>query len=167
MMFPTADLPTRLVCLRGLRKKGDMMSHSGFEARLNRFAVVGYYGMGDGVMPGRQSGATGIRPIQDGREDMDVRGVGSVSGAAPIRPMGGSPATRETGVSRPQAPRDELELSSAGKMLDQLSQNPDLRTERLNQIKAAIANGTYDTDEKLEAALSRMFDVLSQDLDNE
>ncbi len=98
---------------------------------------------------------------------MDVRGVGSVSGAVPIRPTSGTPTTRELQVTGPQSPRDELEISSAGKMLDQLSQNPDVRAERIARIKEAIANGAYDTDEKLEAALSRMFDSLSADLDNE
>ena len=39
-----------------------------------------------------------------------------------------------------------------------------LRAERLAQIKEAIENGAYDTDEKLEAALLRMFDSLGIDL---
>ena len=98
---------------------------------------------------------------------MDVRGVGSVSGAAPIRSANGQPVPSESQISRPQFPRDQLELSSAGKMLDQLSQNPDVRQERIAQIKQAIADGTYDTDEKLEAALSRMFDALGAELDDE
>ena len=51
-------------------------------------------------------------------------------------------------------------------MLDQLSQSPDIRQERLAQIKAAIENGTYDTDEKLEAALGKMFDTMGIDLDD-
>ena len=51
-------------------------------------------------------------------------------------------------------------------MLDQLSQNPDIRQERLAQIKAAIENGTYDTDEKLEAALSKLFNSIGVDLDD-
>jgi anti-sigma28 factor (negative regulator of flagellin synthesis) len=99
---------------------------------------------------------------------MDVRGVGSVSGAVPIRPANTvAPNTREAAVSRPQFPSDELQLSSAGKMLDQLSQTGDLRQERLARIKEAIENGTYDTDEKLEAALGKMFDSLGLNHDDE
>jgi flagellar biosynthesis anti-sigma factor FlgM len=99
---------------------------------------------------------------------MDVRGVGSVSGASPIRPTRVAPATHNpAAASKPQFPRDELQLSSAGKLLDQLSQTADVRQERLARIKEAIANGTYDTDEKLEAALSRMFDAVQADLDDE
>lgn len=98
---------------------------------------------------------------------MDVRGVSAVSGAAPVRPAINPPAVREPAVTGPQFPRDRLELSSAGKMLDQLSQSPDVRQERLAKIKEAIANGTYDTDEKLEAALSKMFNALGLDRDDE
>lgn len=41
-----------------------------------------------------------------------------------------------------------------------------LRAARLARIKAAIADGTYDTDEKLELALSKMFDRLGFQFDD-
>ncbi len=97
---------------------------------------------------------------------MDVRGIGSVPGNVPIRPTTNPPATRDPAVGKPQLPRDELQISAAGKMLEQASQNSDVRQERLAQIKAAIENGTYDTDEKLEAALGRMFDSMGIDADD-
>ena len=106
------------------------------------------------------------RLIKEGQASMDVSGVGSVSGATPARAV--APATN---VSQPPtaspvaAPQDELEISSAGKMLDRLSESPEIRAERLAQIQEAIENGAYDTDEKLEAALSKMFDSLGLDLD--
>jgi negative regulator of flagellin synthesis FlgM len=80
-----------------------------------------------------------------------------------------SPTTTSQPAATPSvaAPRDELEISSAGKMLDRLSDAPEVRAERLAQIKEAIENGAYDTDEKLEAAMSRMFDSLGIDLDDE
>ena len=99
---------------------------------------------------------------------MDVSGIGSVSGATPARAV--SPTTS---VSQPStassvvAPRDQLEISSAGKMLDRLSETPEVRAERLAQIKEAIENGAYDTDEKLEAALSKMIDSLGLNLGDE
>lgn len=88
---------------------------------------------------------------------MDVRGVGSVSGVVPTTSV---PPTTDSRVAKPsglQVPRDELDISAAGKMLDQLSHSSDVRQERLARIKEAIDNGTYDTDEKLEAALLKLF----------
>ncbi len=97
---------------------------------------------------------------------MDVRGVGSVPGNVPIRPTTSPPVTRDSTVAKPQFPRDELQISSAAKKLDQLSNNSDIRQERLAQIKAAIENGTYDTDEKLDAALGKMFDAMGVDFND-
>jgi len=91
---------------------------------------------------------------------MDVRGVGSTPGAFPVRTTNGVPSGREMTTQKPVSPQDQLEISAAGKKLDQLSQTSDIRQERIARIKEAIANGTYDTDEKLEAALSKMFDSL-------
>lgn len=98
---------------------------------------------------------------------MDVRGVGPSLGAAPVRSVAGTQSTRETSGAKPVSPKDELEISAAGKMLDQLSQSSDVRQERIARIKAAIEAGEYDTDAKLEAALSKMFDALGIEFDDE
>ena len=143
------------------------MFQSGFEAQLNRFPVVGYDTVRSGVAQRLSTAAESLGSVQEGRAGMDVRNLGSVSGATPYRPVNSAPASRDHAVSRPQIPRDELVLSNAGKLLDQLSQNGDIRQERIAQIKAAIADGTYDTDEKLEAALMRMFSVVESELDQE
>lgn len=143
------------------------MNHIRWEGQLNRFQLLGYDTQ-NGRVPGRsRSGVENTGPVQQGRAEMDVRGIGSVPGVTPTRPQSGTPASPATSVSRPQAPQDQLELSSAGKMLDQLNQSPDMRAERIARIKEAIENGTYDTDEKLEAALSNLLDSLGNDLDLE
>ena len=101
---------------------------------------------------------------------MDVSGLGSVQGAGPLRSA--APATAATSGKPPEAPsvatpKDELELSAAGVAMDRVGETPEMRAERLAQIKEAIDNGSYETDEKLDAALSRMFDSFGLDLDDE
>jgi negative regulator of flagellin synthesis FlgM len=120
----------------------------------------------------RAAGETPSRAVvppssQEEGTDMDVRGVGSTFGSVPVRSPAGAPVGRDAAVGKPVSPNDELEISAAGKMLDQLSQNPDIRQERLARIKAAIEDGTYDTDAKLEAALSKMFDAMGIDFDSD
>lgn len=56
---------------------------------------------------------------------------------------------------------DELQLSPAAQMAGKLSEIPDIRWERVNQIKAAIADGTYMTDEKMGVALDRLLDEIA------
>ena len=135
------------------------------ETRLNRLALLDYDVSQEGLW--KTSATQGVTPAHEGSRDMDVRGVGSVSATPSIRPQSVNAAPLPTKGSPVSAPRDELQISKAGQMLDQLSQNSDVRSERIAQIKEAIANGTYDTDEKLEAALSRMFESLGGDLANE
>jgi len=92
---------------------------------------------------------------------MDVNGTSSISGSLPISKQNGPSNTNinKTPDSRPiSSPQDELEISSAGRMLDEMTNNSEMRAERLAQIKAAIDDGTYETDEKLEAALGRLLD---------
>ncbi len=103
---------------------------------------------------------------------MDVSGLGSVQGSGPVRaagPAGAAPANSAVPAapSPLTSPKDELEISAAGQMLDRLSDSPEVRAERIAQIKEAIENGEYDTDEKLEAALSRMFEVHGFDVGDE
>ena len=55
---------------------------------------------------------------------------------------------------------DELSISTEGEFVSLASQLPDIRTERVNQIRSQIAQGSYDTDEKLNAALDRLLDEI-------
>jgi negative regulator of flagellin synthesis FlgM len=45
-------------------------------------------------------------------------------------------------------------------MLDGISQLPEIRYERVEEIRRQIAAGSYETPEKLELALDRLFDEL-------
>lgn len=98
---------------------------------------------------------------------MDVSGVNSAGRATPISQTRPPASPEQTASADALSPRDELEISSAGKMLDNLSRTGDLREERLAQIKAAIADGSYETPEKLELALDRLLQQHGLDLDAE
>lgn len=95
---------------------------------------------------------------------MEVRGLGSVGAARPISEARSPALTEGKAATGPiSSPQDEVEISSVGKMMDDVSRVSGLREQRLAQIKAAIENGTYDTPEKLELALGKMIDQISQD----
>lgn len=76
----------------------------------------------------------------------------------------GAPHTAR--VSRPVEPaasspiQDELQLSDAAKLVQQVHDLPDARMDRVAQIKAQIANGTYETAQKLDIALGRLLDEI-------
>ena len=86
---------------------------------------------------------------------MEVNGLGSVHGAYPVRTtQQPAEATQPNSLS----PQGELEISSVGKMLQDMNGPSDVRAERLAQIKAAIDDGTYETSDKLQIALERLLD---------
>lgn len=94
---------------------------------------------------------------------MEVHGPGPVHSAFPIKQVQPTTEIEKTAEPQPATPRDEVEISPVGKMLDELSQSPEVRAERLAQIKAAIEAGTYETPEKLDAALDKLLDEISLD----
>jgi len=127
--------------------------------QLNRSPVLRYHEPHT-VTNGREDSLpTGSESRDRGNAAMDVNGISSISGSQPINKQTGPihTNTKEAPTSKPiSSPQDELEISSAGRMLDEMTNNSEMRAERLAQIKASIDDGTYETDEKLDAALSRM-----------
>ena len=124
--------------------------------RLNRGPVFRYDSRHeDGIMPSSLE-----RPNrQVGSADMEVQGPGSLQRSVPISPVktaGQSTAGAKSQTPATSKPTDAVEISSAGQLLDKLSKSPEVRAERLAQIKASIASGEYDSDEKLEAALMNL-----------
>jgi negative regulator of flagellin synthesis FlgM len=94
---------------------------------------------------------------------MEVRGLSSASPMSPINRPQSTPGLEKTQPAGPTSPKDEVEISAVGKMLDDASRTPGIREQRLAEIKAAIEAGTYETPEKLELALNRMVEQLKLD----
>ncbi len=63
-------------------------------------------------------------------------------------------------VNIPSRQTDKVELSTASRLLSRLSELPDVRHDLVNRIRQEIANGSYESDDKLNAAI----DNLAQDL---
>lgn len=56
---------------------------------------------------------------------------------------------------------DQLDLSPSASFLDAVHQMPDIRSDRVAELKAQIASGAYDSADKLDAALDRLLDELA------
>jgi anti-sigma28 factor (negative regulator of flagellin synthesis) len=65
--------------------------------------------------------------------------------------------------SQPASIQDELNLSAEAQKIGEISNvenSGEIRMDRVNQIRQQIADGTYETEEKLEAAIDRFLDLL-------
>ena len=60
--------------------------------------------------------------------------------------------------ARPRRGDDRVEVSDQARFLAKLNDMPEVRTELVERVRAEIANGTYDTAEKLDLAIDAMID---------
>ena len=77
--------------------------------------------------------------------------IGAPHGARPAQPM-----------ARPQAAQiaDEVNISDAARLVEQVQQMPEMREDRVEAVRQQIAAGTYETGDKLNAALDRLLDEI-------
>ena len=68
--------------------------------------------------------------------------------------------TREAGTTD-LAPTDQLDISAEAQMMSSASASGSIRADRVADIRTQIANGEYETAEKLDAAVSRMLNELA------
>jgi negative regulator of flagellin synthesis FlgM len=91
---------------------------------------------------------------------MHIYGPAHLHGAQPI----GAPHAAR--VAKPDVPapgaaiQDELQISDAGQLVEKARELPAIREDRVAAIRAQIANGTYETEEKLSMALGRLLDEI-------
>ncbi len=87
-------------------------------------------------------------------------GHGSVGPINRAAPTSAYQATKKPSPDGEPVAGDRVELSRHALLLDRLRQLPDVRTDLVNDVSAAISNGTYETDEKLNTAVARLFEEL-------
>ncbi len=92
-----------------------------------------------------------------------VNGVGTdridTSPAAPVarRATGDSGSAPSQTLTRPS---DRVELSERARYLSKLASLPSVRTDVVDRVKREIANGTYETDAKIDGAVQGVLDEL-------
>jgi negative regulator of flagellin synthesis FlgM len=91
---------------------------------------------------------------------MEVYGAGGAQGPQPIYPRLAAFSVDAGQTVQAGAPRDHVEISPLGQMLDGISRLPEIRHEKVEAIRQQIAAGVYETPAKLEIALDRLIDEL-------
>jgi negative regulator of flagellin synthesis FlgM len=91
---------------------------------------------------------------------MEIYGAGGAQGPQPIYPRLAALGVESGQTVHAGTPRDHVEISPLGQMLDGISRLPEIRHERVEEIRQQIASGIYETPEKLELALDRLLDEL-------
>ena len=88
--------------------------------------------------------------------------INNIGNASPIQRIISNPVQKAVGADAPATPSlsDRLELSGASHLLKALKQNNDVRVDKVAEVKAAIASGTYEDDAKMDAAVDRLLDDL-------
>lgn len=92
---------------------------------------------------------------------MEIYGPAHVHGPQSIGPPHTSRVAKPPAPSQPGQIQDELEISDVGRTVEQVNQLPDIRHDRVNEIRAQIAAGTYETEGKLQVALDRLLDEIA------
>jgi negative regulator of flagellin synthesis FlgM len=72
-------------------------------------------------------------------------------------------AADAAGVAQIPAPEDQVDISDIAQSLSALDTADGIRVDKVTAIREAIANGTYETDDKLDAAAARLLEVLRFD----
>ena len=92
---------------------------------------------------------------------MHIYGTSHVHTAQPLAaPHRAGPPPAPSGVSSSYGV-DQLDLSPEVEFAAQVRDLPDIREDRVAQVRAEIARGTYETPEKLDVALSRLLDEIA------
>jgi negative regulator of flagellin synthesis FlgM len=76
---------------------------------------------------------------------------------APHAPFRGQ-AAQEAPSAKPS---DRVDISAAAEAAIQARESGDVRHDLVNQIRAQLADGTYETPAKLDAAIERLLDEIA------
>jgi negative regulator of flagellin synthesis FlgM len=92
---------------------------------------------------------------------MHVYGPSGVHGAQPIHGPHAPRPAEATAPSGSSSIGDQLDISEAGRIAAQLAEIPDIRSDRVAELRAAIASGTYETEARISQAVERLLDEIA------
>ena len=87
---------------------------------------------------------------------MEIYGAGGTQGPQPIYPRLAAYSLDSGQTVHAGSPRDHVEISPLGQMLDGIGRLPEIRHEKVDEIRRQISAGSYESAEKLEVAVDRL-----------
>jgi negative regulator of flagellin synthesis FlgM len=91
---------------------------------------------------------------------MQIYGPTHLHAAQSVNAPHGLRSAQPTTKTQGAAISDSLEISDAGRIAEQMAQIPDIRQDRVNEIRSQIAAGTYETDAKMSIALDSLLNEI-------
>ncbi len=88
---------------------------------------------------------------------MQIQGPAHVHGPQPVNAPHRAQSTQPSDQATATQAADQLDISREADFVSRARDIPDIRADRVNQIRAAIEAGEYETPEKLEVAVERLF----------
>ena len=92
---------------------------------------------------------------------MQINGLSHLHGAQPIQGPQRAQASQATHQADNWAGVDELDISAEAEFVSGVRDIPDIRADRVAEIRAQIASGVYETEAKLDVAVGRLLDEIS------
>jgi len=89
---------------------------------------------------------------------MDVQQAGGVQGPQPVQPNRAAARAAQAHAATRPTRTDQAEISDQARFLEKLSRLPEVRAEKVEAVRRGIAEGAYDSDERLRAAVQRLLD---------
>ncbi len=90
---------------------------------------------------------------------MEIHGTGHIHGPQSIKaPHRVQPAQVDNTFEA--TPTDQVDISAEAELVSRVHDIPDVRTDRVADIRAEIDAGVYETEEKLELAIGRLLDEI-------
>lgn len=90
----------------------------------------------------------------------DISPINHASGADLGRPSRVSRPS-DAGASGPTRGSDRVELSHSAQLLSRLAELPDVRENLVSRVKGEIANGSYDTPDKVDDLMDSLLEDLA------
>ena len=88
---------------------------------------------------------------------MEIYGPGQIHGPQSIK----APhrlQSPQVDTSLETTPLDQVDISAEADLVSRVHELPDIRADRVEDIRAEIDAGVYETDEKLDVAVGRLLD---------
>ena len=90
---------------------------------------------------------------------MEIYGPSPVNGPQSIKPTQQLKSVESETVAD-HSPVDHVDISPEADFVSQVHELPDVRMDRVNEIRAEIESGAYESDEKLDIAVGRLLDEI-------